>query len=137
MKTNNFSIISVQEQININESIINERNNEIKKIHQDIIHINEIYHDLNKLIAEQNNDIILLEQNIIDSKKKVEQGTNELYKAEKYYNSWFSNKQKFILLSIAGITINAPITMLFGVKAGVVSGLSTIGLSAMNSLFSK
>jgi hypothetical protein len=122
-------------QIKLNESIIEERNEEIEKIYKDITDINEIFKDLNKLIVEQTEPINKIEEQCIKAVQETEKGVEHLKQAETYNNKWFSKRNKIILLSIAGLSINVPITLALGIKAGVISGLSTVGFSALTTLF--
>lgn len=123
--------------IDFNQNIIEERNEEIEQIYKDILDINEIFKDLNKYVIEQSEPIHQLENDIIETVKKTEDGLIQLQKANEYHKSWISRRNKLILMSIAGLSINVPITILFGLKAGAISGLSTIGLSAISNLISK
>jgi len=127
----------LKNKIEFNESIIQERNEEIEQIFKDVQDINEIFKDLNKLVSEQSEPIVLLENNIDSTVKNTEKAVEALKIAESYHKSWFSKKNKVILLSIAGLSINAPVTVLFGIKAGIISGLSTVGLSALSALFTQ
>lgn len=124
-------------QLEFNENIIYERNEEIQQIYQDVLDITEIFKDLNKIVHEQSEPIVKLEKqmdSIVDTTKNA---VKHLKIANEYQTSWFSKRNKIILMSIAGLSINIPITLTLGLKAGAISGLSTIGLSAFTSLFSK
>lgn len=124
-------------QLEFNETIIEERNEEIEKIYKEVLVINDIFKDLNKLTIEQTEPISKLEEKIDETLKKTQDGTENIKKAEKYYSSWLSRRNKLILMGIAGLSINVPITLTLGLKAGAISSLSTIGLTAISSLFSK
>ena len=130
-----FTKSQVLNQIEFNEGIIQERHEEIEKIYKDILCINEIFKDLNKIVLEQGNSIIQMESNIDSTIKATESGVLLLKQAERYQNKWFSKKNKFVLLGIIGLSINAPVAIYLGAKAGIISGLSTIGLSAVTSIF--
>ncbi len=125
----------LKDKVEFNEGIIQERNEEIEKIYKDVHDINEIFKDLNKIVLEQGEPIYQLETNINSSAKIVESGVQSLKEADKSHSKWLSKRNKFILMSIAGLSINAPLTVFFGVKAGIISGLSTIGISAITSIF--
>lgn len=125
----------LKDKVEFNEGMIQERNEEIEQIYKDVLDINEIFKDLNKLVLEQEEPICQVETNIVSSVKTTENGVNLLKQAESYQSKWFSKKNKFILMSIAGLSINAPVAAFFGFKAGIISGLSTIGISAITSLF--
>jgi hypothetical protein len=124
-------------QLEFNENIIQERNEQIEELFKDVLVINDIFKDLNKMVAEQSEPISKLEEEIDKTLKKTQDGVENIKKAEKYYNSWLSRRNKLILMGIAGLSINIPITLTLGLKAGAISGLSTFGLSAISSLFGK
>jgi len=124
-------------QLEFNETIIEERYEEIEKIYKEVLVINDIFKDLNKLTIEQTEPISKLEEKIDETLKKTQDGAENIKKAEKYYSSWLSRRNKLILMGIAGLSINVPITLTLGLKAGAISSLSTIGLTAISSLFTK
>lgn len=137
----NNEIFSQQEmmlsKLEYNKNIIKENNEDIQKIYQDVLDINRIFKDLNKLVNEQTEPIEQLEIQLNTTLKKTKDGVKQLEIADKMHSSWLSKKNKIILLSIAGLSINVPIAVFLGLKAGAISGLSTIGLSAISTLFSK
>lgn len=123
-------------QLEFNESIIQERNEEIEEIYKEVLEINEIFKDLNKLVHEQSEPINELEKNIDSTVEKTQNGVEQLKKAEIYHNALMSKRNKLILMSLVGLSINIPVTLTLGLKAGAISGLSTVGLGAITSLFS-
>lgn len=125
----------LKDKVEFNEGIIQERSEEIEQIYKDVIDINEIFKDLNKLVLEQGEPISQLETNIDSVVLTTKAGVEFLKQAEVYHSKWFSKRNKFILMSIVGLSINAPVTVFFGIKAGIISGLSTVGISAITSLF--
>ncbi len=127
----------IKSQLEFNENIILEKNEEIQKIYNEVLIINDIFKDLNKLTIEQFEPISKIEEKIDETLKKTDNGLENIKKADEYNNTWFNRKNKLILLSIAGLSINVPITLTLGIKAGIISGLSTVGLSAITSLFTK
>lgn len=134
---NEIHMQQVISKLELNETIILERNEEIEQIYKEVLVINDIFKDLNKIVAEQTEPISKLEEEIDETLKKTQDGAENIKKAEKYYSSWLSKKNKLIFMSIAGLSINVPITLTLGLKAGAISSLSTIGLSAISSLFGK
>jgi t-SNARE complex subunit (syntaxin) len=134
--TINFHVFEEKNKVEINEIIIRERNEEIEHIVKDVKEINEIFKDLSKLVNEQSEPILTIEKNINNSHIHTEKAVETLKIAETYNNKWFSKRNKFILLGVAGLSINAPITVVLGIKAGIISSLSTIGLSAITAIFS-
>jgi hypothetical protein len=127
----------LKSKVEFNENLIEERNEEIQQIYKDVVEINEIFKDLNKLVHSQSESINKVEEQIEQTVDKVEKGVEYIKEAEIYHNSWLSKRNKIILLSIAGLSINIPITLTLGLKAGAISGLSTVGFGAITTLFSK
>jgi uncharacterized protein YoxC len=127
----------LKSKVEFNENLIEERNEEIQQIYKDVVEINEIFKDLNKLVHSQSESINKVEEQIEQTVNKVEKGVEYIKEAEIYHNSWLSKRNKIILLSIAGLSINIPITLTLGLKAGAISGLSTVGFGAITTLFSK
>jgi syntaxin 7 len=125
----------LKNQVEFNEGLIQERKEEIEQIYKDVFEINGIFKDLNNLVLEQGEPIVHIETNIESTAKQTEKSIKLLNDANAYHKSWLSKKNKFLLMGIAGLSINAPITILFGIKAGLISGASTIGLSAISALF--
>jgi hypothetical protein len=124
----------LQNKIEFNDKMIEERNEEIKNILRDIQDINEIFKDLNKLSIQQFESINILENNVDSTVKLTEETIKTLKIAESYHRSWISKKNKFILFGIAGLSISTPLGIVLGAKIGICSGLSTIGLSALGSI---
>jgi hypothetical protein len=119
------------------ENIIQERNEQIEELFKDVLIINDIFKDLNKIVAEQSEPISQIEKQMDETLKMTQSGVENLKKANEYNSSWLNKRNKLILMGIAGLSINIPITLTLGLKAGVISGLSTVGLSAISSLFGK
>ncbi len=87
------------------------------------------------MVLEQGEPISSLETNIDNTLNITKTGVELLRQADSYHKKWLSKRNKFILVGIAGLSINAPVTVFFGIKAGIISGLSTLGLGAITSLF--
>jgi hypothetical protein len=123
-------------QVELNSHLIEERNKEIEQIHKKVVIINEIFKDLNLLVNEQAIPIANIEKNMIKSEEYCEKQLEILRKIE--HNQKSSQlKQQFLLLSTIGLIINAPVAVLLGLKVGLISGLGTVGLSAVTTFFKK
>ena len=127
----------LKNKLEFNQHIIQERHEEIQQIYTDVMNIHEIFTDLDKLVNEHNERINQFENNIDDTVKYTKDSVIQIQKANDYHKSWFSRRNSLILMSIAGLAVNVPVTILFGLKAGIVSGISTIGLSTISTLFIK
>lgn len=127
----------LKNKIELNEKLIQERNEEIEKIFKDIKLVNEIFRDLGKITNEQSNLIVSMEKNIDTTVKTTEETIEILKIVKSNNNNFFSIENKYILLGIFGISINTPVALLFGTKALLLSGIGTIGLGAISTLFKK
>ena len=88
---NNIQFQKLQELDNnmlMNEIIIKERSNEIEKIHNSIIQINEIFKDLAILVNNQQSSIDITEKNIETTLDNTRQGLKEIKKAAEYNKKW-------------------------------------------------
>lgn len=119
-----------------NELIINERLEDIKEINKDVLLLNEIIKDLNELVKEQDNNIHKIENNIDDVRNKTEDSVKNIEKAKEYQSNSINKRLKLLGLGIIGMTINAPLTALYGVKIGLVASVSTIGALGIYKLMS-
>eukprot|EP01137_Pigoraptor_chileana_P001311 Opistho-2@38766 len=88
-------------EIEYNESLIIEREREIREIEHAIIEVNEIFRDLASIIADQGQLIDNIEANIESSSVNVEKGTEELVSASDYQKS--ARKKMCCLLIILAI----------------------------------
>lgn len=136
-KENYSQIINYKNMIELNSSIIQERNEEIEEIFRDVLCIKDIFAELNNMVVKQDEPIKEVEKNIELIEKKVEQGVQNLTSASYNYNLFSSTRNKFILLSALGIAINAPVAIFFGLKVATVSSVGAVGLSAITSLITK
>jgi t-SNARE complex subunit (syntaxin) len=127
----------IESKIDFNSMIIQERNQEIEEIFRDVLCIKEIFADLNKMVEVQHEQITNLESNVEKTEIQVKNAVEQITKAKNYYDSFSSTKNKFILFSVLGIAINAPIALFFGLKVASISSAGAIGLSAVSSLITK
>ena len=123
--------------IEMNSSIIHERNEEIEEIFRDVLCIKDIFEELNKMANLQREEITKIEDNLEKTEIKIENAIVQISKSQKYYNSITSTKNKFVLLGALGLAINIPVALFFGLKVASVSSVGAIGLSALSSLITK
>ena len=127
--------MDIQSQVEYNEMIINEREENINKISNDILMINEIMKDLNKIVCIQSEPINQIEEQINNTLTKTNNSVKLLEQANSYHEKSSYRKLKFLGLGLVGIAINTPVTIIFGLKVGLISSLSTIGISSIATLF--
>lgn len=123
-------------QVELNKNLINERNQEIEQINKNVLMINEIFKDLNNLVDSQACPIVNIEKNMEKSVEYCEKQLEILKQIEQNQKS-SQLKQKFLLLGTLGLIANAPVTLLLGLKVGLLSSIGTIGLSAVTTYFIK
>ena len=127
--------MDIQSQVEYNEMIINEREENINKISNDILMINEIMKDLNKIVCIQSEPINQIEEQINNTLTKTNNSVKLLEQANSYHEKSSYRKLKLLGLGLVGIAINTPVTIIFGLKVGLISSLSTIGISSIATLF--
>jgi len=127
--------MDIQSHVEYNEMIINEREENINKISNDILMINEIMKDLNKIVCIQSEPINQIEEQINDTLIKTNDSVKLLELANSYHEKSSYRKLKLLGLSLVGIAINTPVTIIFGLKVGLISSLSIIGVSSIATLF--
>lgn len=71
----------VQLEIEHNQSMILERENELKKVHQSVQQVNEIFKDLASIVADQQGTIDTIENHIQESHARTERGLEQVKKA--------------------------------------------------------
>jgi len=104
----------------VDHQIIEERNNEIKKLTQDIEDISEIMSDLSLLILEQGESLEAAFINVENSEIATSEAVESLAKTENYIN-----KSKQILRS-AGLIIGGTTVGAFGFIVGPIVGVVTL-----------
>lgn len=89
----------VQQELNVNEAMIQERKDEMQNVHTKIVQVNDIFKDLAGMVEDQGEQIEQIQGDLQFAEKKTEAGVKELNKAEAYQKS--STKK----LACCGITI--------------------------------
>jgi len=74
--------LMVQDNVNINNSIIEERDEAMKDIHKNLVEVREVFADLADLVADQDHSIKLIEEHVDNSRAKAHEGLEELRKAD-------------------------------------------------------
>ena len=68
----------------LDEGLLREREEELLRINQSVVKVNEIFRDLGELVARQQEDIDTIETNVERSHAAAKQGLEQVEKAAKY-----------------------------------------------------
>ena len=93
------------------------RKKEYEKIQKDIIHIVEIFKDLENIVNKENDTLDLIKCNISNTKEKIKNSENNIIKSELYQNK--SRWLKFGTFSIFISGIGVPLGIIFGTKIAI------------------
>ncbi len=96
------SILVPEEHVAYNESIINEREQDILEIERNIVQVNEIFRDLGTIVNEQQYLLDNIEANVGNTVVNMENATNELRTANNYQKR---ATQRLCCLLIAGAIV--------------------------------
>lgn len=106
--------------INLNEIIIEERNQEVKAIEQDVADINQIFKDLSEMVNTQGDHLNSIEEHVENTVVYTEKATKELKKAYDY-----GRLGATLTAGLVGAAAAGPIGFLAGIKSGVaLAGIS-------------
>jgi len=90
---------------------------EYEKIQKDIIHIVEIFKDLENIVNKENDTLDLVKCNISNTKEKIKNSENNIIKSELYQNK--SRLLKFGTFSIFISGIGISLGIIFGTKIAI------------------
>ncbi|KAE8875119.1 hypothetical protein PF005_g29886 [Phytophthora fragariae] len=76
-----FEFAELQSEIAHNEALIEEREQDINKIHQSVAQVNEIFRDLAAIVQDQQGAIDDIESHVHESMQQTQQGLDEVKKA--------------------------------------------------------
>jgi len=88
----------VESDLKVNEVIIREREEEIRKIEQAVVEVNDMFRDLSVLVTTGGTMIDSIEAHIEEAVVQSEQGVVELQKAESYQKA--GNRKTCIIIAI-------------------------------------
>lgn len=115
-----MSLNNVEDLVNLNEIIIEERDREIRAIEQDVADINEIFRDLSEMVKVQGEQLDTIEEHVESTVVHTEKATKELEKAYEY-----GRLGATLTAGLMGAAVAGPIGLLAGIKSGVaLAGLS-------------
>ncbi|XP_062506961.1 syntaxin-7-like [Corticium candelabrum] len=106
-------LLRQDDDIEFQQALIEEREENIKKIETEILEINEIFRDIGTLVHEQGEQIDLIEANITTTKTRVEEGNQQLKSAAKHQKS---ARTKMCILLIIIIIIAAIVATIVAVE---------------------
>lgn len=119
----NFIPIQEIKNDNFDEQVI-EYMEDVEKLCDDIKDITEIYTTINNIVKSQNENINIINIATENTLTQVKEANINLEKAESYQKKF----TLFSLLSIGLITVNIPIILLFGLKIGTLTSLTSVGI---------
>eukprot|EP00123_Amoebidium_parasiticum_P010810 comp20338_c0_seq1/m.25624 comp20338_c0_seq1/g.25624 ORF comp20338_c0_seq1/g.25624 comp20338_c0_seq1/m.25624 type:complete len:277 (-) comp20338_c0_seq1:978-1808(-) len=76
--------IALDEEVAYNEQVISERERGIREIESTIVEVNAMFRDIGNLVYEQGNMLDNIESNIVSAAQQVDNGTQDLGKAQDY-----------------------------------------------------
>jgi len=79
-----IQIQTVENELNYNESLITERENELKDIERSMVEINEIFRDLGTMVNDQQYLLDNIESNVIDISTNIDNANTQLRTATNY-----------------------------------------------------
>lgn len=103
--------------------------NEIKSLVEDIQDIHEITMMINAMTEKQKEGVGLALDNIEKTIDTVQNANVDIVKAKTYQSQY--TKYKFGLLTLGMIGVGGPLSILFGVKLGIVSAVTILGMGGM------
>ena len=77
----------VQQELDVNEVLIQERKEEMQNVHSKIVQVNDIFQDLAGMIEDQGDQVEQIRGDLQFASKKTEAGVKELDKANDYQKS--------------------------------------------------
>lgn len=98
-------ITALDNEVDFNESLIEDREKGIKEIENTVIEVNEIFKDLALILSDQGDMLNSIADNVMQTHDHVESGTNELKQASTYQKSARSKMccLLVIVLIVAGV----------------------------------
>ena len=103
-------------QDNVLDIIIQERNEEIRKIHKDMIEINGLFLELGEMVNDQGDDIDRIEDNISRTGDNCKQANKQLEEADELHS-----RKSNLMLWIGGLSASAAVVTGFIIGAVVLS----------------
>lgn len=95
-----IQIKTVENELNFNESLITERENELKDIERSMIEINEIFRDLGTMVNDQQYLLDNIESNVIDISTNVDNANTQLRAANSYQKKARQKMYYLILIAV-------------------------------------
>jgi len=95
-----IQIRTVENELNFNESLITERENELKDIERSMIEINEIFRDLGTMVNDQQYLLDNIESNVIDISTNIDNANTQLRTATSYQKKARQKMYYLILIAV-------------------------------------
>eukprot|EP01110_Echinostelium_bisporum_P008776 TRINITY_DN3156_c0_g1_i1.p1 TRINITY_DN3156_c0_g1~~TRINITY_DN3156_c0_g1_i1.p1 ORF type:complete len:120 (-),score=1.51 TRINITY_DN3156_c0_g1_i1:26-385(-) len=102
---------------NIDNLIIDERNNDMVNLSHDLLQLREAMQDMNQLVVEQGEGLQTIHKQTEDSKVTMTIGVDELRKAKRYQNR---SRRKCVVLALILLGVVAAIVVIILVVLKVI-----------------
>lgn len=100
---------------------------ELEKLSKDLELINSITQQMCSLVGVQQDNINNIQNHVTDINAITDLGNAELRQAIKHHNSYITTKI-LLAISLGLIGVNAGVAMIYGIKYGLITGLTSIGI---------
>jgi len=95
-----IQIHTIENEMNFNESLITERENELKDIERSMLEINEIFRDLGTMVNDQQYLLDNIESNVIDISTNIDNANTQLRTATSYQKKARQKMYYLILIAV-------------------------------------
>ena len=102
----------VQQELDVNEALIQERKDDMEQVHSKIVQVNDIFKDLATMVEDQGEQIETIRGDLQVAEKKTESGVKELDKASGYQKATTKKLMFCVLMLMIGIAVVVLITLI-------------------------
>lgn len=102
----------VQQELDVNEALIQERKDDMEQVHSKIVQVNDIFKDLANMVEDQGEQIETIRGDLQVAEKKTESGVKELDKASGYQKSTTKKLMFCVMVLMIGIAVVVLITLI-------------------------
>ena len=102
----------VQQELDVNEALIQERKEEMEKVHGNIAHINDIFKDLAMMTEDQGEQIETIRGDLQVAADKTKSGNKELDKASSYQKASTKKLMFCVFVLMVGIAVVVLVTLI-------------------------
>jgi hypothetical protein len=102
----------VQQELDVNEALIQERKDDMQQVHSKIVQVNDIFKDLASMVEDQGEQIETIRGDLQVAEKKTESGVKELDKAQGYQKASTKKLMFCIGVLMVGIAVVVLVTLI-------------------------